>query len=126
MIFNGSDGGAVPGTNNNTSTAVASFNLLTDEEADGYYLDFGYRISSKVELDLRYDVLNRGTKTSSNERQFKTTTLGMQYFLNIKTRVLLNYELREAEAPGLVATHAANQILDSMDDRLSMQVLVIY
>lgn len=126
MIFNGTDGGAVPGTLNNAATAVASWNILPDDEADGWYVDFGYKVLPKLELDLRYDTVNRATKTAANEREFSTLTLGAQYSFNKKTRAILNYELRDAEAPRLAGNAVPNQILDSMDDRLSVQLLAIF
>ncbi|WP_455212323.1 porin [Kaarinaea lacus] len=126
MIFNGTDGGAVAGSTNNAGTAVASWNIIPEEKANGFYLDAGYLVMSKLELDLRYDVLNRATDNETAERKFETWTLGAQYFFNKKTRLILNYELRDAEAPGLAGSAGPNQILDSMDDRFSMQVLAIF
>lgn len=127
MIFNGSDGAAVPGTPNpNNPNALASINVLTDDKADAYYVDFGYKILPKLELDLRYDVLNRGTETDAGERDFDTITVGGQYFFNKKSRMTVNYELRNQEAPGLPASHNANKIADALDDRLSIQWLVIF
>lgn len=126
MIFNGSDGGAVPGSRNNADTATASLNILTEGEADGYYLDFGYKVLPKLELDLRYDVLNRGTETVNGERQFDTVTLGAQYFFNKKSRMTVNYELRNQDAPGFPDTAPPNLIADGLDDRLSLQWLVIF
>jgi len=38
MIFNGTDGGAVAGSANNAGTGVASFNVATTGEADGFYV----------------------------------------------------------------------------------------
>lgn len=127
MIFNGSDGGAVPGSQNNAGTAVASLNVLTDNKADGYYLDFGYKVIPTLELDIRYDVMNRGTEgNAAIERKFDTVTLGAQYFFNKKTRVTFNYEIRNLEAPGQAGTSGANQIGDALDDRLSLQLLAIF
>lgn len=126
MIFNGTDAGAVAGTLNNAGTAVASFNMLPEDEADGWYVDFGYKVLPKLELDVRYDRLNRATKTAADERRFSTLTLGAQYFFNNKTRAILNYEVREAEAPGLPDTAVPNRILDGMDDRISLQLLAIF
>ena len=126
MIFNGSDGGAVPGTVNGGG-AVASLNILTDNEADGYYVDFGYKVMPDLELDIRYDILNRATEGAAGlERTFETVTLGAQYFFNKKTRVTINYELRDLEAPGFASTHPANLIGDAIDDRLSLQLLAIF
>ncbi len=126
MIFNGTDGGAVPGSRNNAGTTVASWNLLPEDEADGWYLDVGYRVLPRLELDLRYDVANRGTETDAGERTFRTWTLGAQWFFNKKARVIANYEIRDAEAPGLPSSHPANRILDGMDDRFSIQLLAIF
>lgn len=126
MIFNGTDGGAVAGSLNNAGTAVASFNVLTDDSADGWYVDVGYRILPKLELDLRYDTLNRGTDVATRERDFETWTIGLQWFFNKKARLIANYEIRSADAPGLPAGAAANRILDGMDDRLSVQVLAVF
>ncbi len=126
MIFGGTDGAALPGALNNAGTAVASFNMLPTEEADGWYVDVGYYITPKWTLDLRYDQLNRGTVVAANERKFTTFTIGSQYFFNKKSRVLVNYEIRKAEAPNLPSAAPPNVILDSMDNRLALQFLAIF
>jgi len=126
MIFNGTDGGAVAGSANNAGTGTASWNVATTGEADGYYVHYGYAVTPKWELDARYDVYNRLTNSSAGERKFETLTLGVQYFFNKKSRFIFNYEVRDAEAPNLASTSAANQILDSMDDRITAQLLVIF
>ncbi len=126
MIFNGSDAAAVPGSTNNAGDNISTINVLTDDEADGYYLDFGYRVLPNLELDIRYDVLNRGTKTTTGERTFDTVTLGAQYFFNKKTRITFNYEIRNQDAPGFPDTAPPNLIADNLDDRLSLQLLAIF
>ena len=126
MIFNGTDGGAVPGASNNAATATASFNIATKGEADGSYIHYGYAINNKWEVDARYDVYNRLTNSATGERKFETVTLGAQYFMNKKSRFIVNYEMRDAEAPGLPGSHAANKILDTIDDRFSVQILTIF
>ncbi len=126
MIFNGTDGAAVAGAANNAGTAVASFNVATDGKADGGYVHLGYAVTPKWELDIRYDVLNRLTDNTAGERKFETTTLGAQYFFNKKTRLILNYEMRDAEAPNLASTAGPNKILSGIDDRVSLQVLAIF
>lgn len=126
MIRNGSDGGAIPGALSNNGTSRASLNVLPEDEADGWYLDVGYKVRPNIELDVRYDRFNRATDTDPAERRFDTLTLGAQYFFNKKTRLILNYEFREAEAPNLPSSHPANQILDGMDDRISAQILAIF
>jgi len=126
MIFNGTDGGAVPGSTSAGPGVTASFNMETKGEANGYYGHFGYMVLPTLELDIRYDVYNRMTDVAKKERKFTTTTLGAQYFFNKKSRVTLNYELRDAEAPNLPSTHNANKILDKIDDRISAQLLIIF
>ena len=133
MIFAGSDGGATVGSQSAPSgpapgtVVTASLNVLTDNKADGYYLDFGYKVLPKLELDIRYDVLNRGTEGAAGiERKFETVTLGAQYFFNKKTRVTFNYELRDLEAPGQASGSNANLIGDGIDDILSLQLLAIF
>ena len=126
MIFNGSDGGAIPGSINNAGDNISQVNVITNGEADAYYVDFGYKVLPELELDLRYDVLNRGTETVNGERTFDTLTLGAQYFFNKKSRMTFNYEVRNQEAPGFADTAPPNLIADSLDDRLSLQWLVIF
>ena len=126
MIFNGTDGGAVAGSAANGPGTTASFNMETKGEADGYYLHYGYALSNEWELNARYDVYNRMTDVAAKERTFDTMTLGAQYFFNKKSRLVINYDARNAEAPNLASSHNANKILDGMDDRLSAQLLVIF
>jgi len=127
MIFNGSTGGAVPGAVNNAGTEVSQFLLSTTGESDGYYVDYGFKITPKVELDIRYDIYNRVTNlAAAAERKYETTTLGMQYFFNKKTRFMFNHELRDLEAPGQAPTAGANRIGAVMDDRTSMQVFMAF
>lgn len=125
MIPNGTDGCAVAGTPNNAG-AVSSFNLLLDDKADGWYLDLGYQITPQLELDARYDRLDRGTDTAASERRFETLTLGIQYRFDKRVRLMANYEWREAEAPRLAAFHLANQTMDKLDDRLSLQLQAVF
>jgi hypothetical protein len=126
MIFAGTDGAARVGSTSVGPGVTASFNVSPKEEADGWYVDFGYKFLPKWEVDVRYDIINFNTKVAAAERQFETATLGLQYFFNKKTRLILNYEFREAEAPNLAGSATPNQILDTLDDRVSVQVLAIF
>lgn len=123
MIFNGTDGGAVPGSVQNDGLGVASFNVAVDEKAWGYYLDGGYKVLPNVELDYRFSYLDRATETAAQERKFWDHTLGVQYFFNKKSRALLNYQIRDAEAP---ANANADKIVSEIGNVLSLQVLVIF
>jgi len=105
-----------------------------DGKADGYYLDVGYYIpGSKWELDLRYDVYNRSTDHDYLTAEFKTMTYGVQYHLNRKSRIAVNYAVRNAEAtddigPGGLATPTTNlhNGLDSIENRMGVQLTVLF
>jgi hypothetical protein len=126
MIFNGTDGLAVPGSISNNGKLIASYNILPEEEADGWYVDGGYTLFSDWELRARYDRLNRGTEDPVNERQFETLTLGLTYRLNKHVRVLADYQFRDAQAPGLPDNDVANRNLDEFDNLLALRVWVSY
>ena len=126
MVLNGTDGGAVPGNRNNANTQTASFNIAPNGKGSGYYVDVGYRVLPKLELDLRYDYLDRVKNEDPNEREFTTWTIGAQWFFNKKTRALLNYEIRDAKAPNSSSSATPNQILDEVDNRISAQVLLVF
>ncbi|MDX1348068.1 MAG: porin [Thiomicrorhabdus chilensis] len=119
MIYGGTKGAGTPDDG-------ATFSVLTDEKASGYYLDLGYRVLPKLELNVRYDMLDSGTEEDANHREFQTTTLGAQYFFNKKTSVRLNYEMRSIDAPDLPAASPVHDILDSIDDRLSAQISLVF
>jgi phosphate-selective porin len=117
--------GPMMGAANPVGSVVSTFNTLTKNEAQGWYLDFGYKVLPNLELDVRYDELDRGTEgAASIERDFERWTIGAQYFFNKKSRFTLNYEFRDTEAPGGNAGQKA--IVGGADDLLTAQVLVIF
>jgi hypothetical protein len=106
-------------------------------EADGYYIDFGYYIpNSKWQLDLRYDVFNRltddtdlpGGPFAGNDflMEFTTTTLGVNYHFNKKSRLTLNYEMHQAEAPDFGSDEGPNDNLDGVGNRIAVQLTHIF
>lgn len=99
------------------------FSMFVDEKADAYHLDLGYRVTPKIELLARYDVLDSAKDTDAIYREFTTTTLGAQYFLNKKTSVRFNYEIRDIDAP---KNAGAQKVVDSIDDRISAQVTMVF
>jgi hypothetical protein len=126
MIFNGTDGVAVPGAVSNNGQLTASYNLLPKNEADGWYLDGGYTLFDRWELRARYDRLNRGTDSSVTERRFDTLTLGVTYRFNQHLRVLADYQFRDFEAPGLAGDTMPNQILDDVDDLFAVRLYLTF
>ena len=119
MIYGGTSGAGTPDNG-------ATFSVQPDEKAKGYYLDLGYRVIPNLELNLRYDFLDSGTEIAANHREFQTITLGAQYFFNKKTAIRFNYEMRSIDAPDLASTHPVHQILDSIDDRISAQLSIVF
>lgn len=122
MIYGGTSGARTPSDG-------GTFSVLPDQKADGYYVSLGYRPISTVELDVRYDKLNsatdkNGTGGANAERVFETTTLGAQYFFNKKTSLKANYEIRSVDAPN--SNDTVNDILDSIDNRISVQLTTVF
>jgi len=143
LIRNGTDGAAAVGSTS-TDGVNSSVNYETDAEANGWYIHGGYMVMKNLELDFRYDVLNRITDNAAKERKFSTATIGAQYFINKKTRLVFNYEFRNMEVPNpgaiessLIAQggtagqaaamkNAALDNADGLDDRISVQLLAIF
>jgi hypothetical protein len=105
-----------------------SFAAGVNEKASGWYAEGGWRFLPQWEADLRYDYLDFMTQTAANEREFATTTLGLQYFFNPATRAIFNYEWRNMKVtnPNALAAGAARNnalnIADSLGDRISLQL----
>jgi predicted porin len=117
MIFSGA-AGAIP--------TDPVFTVLTDAKATGYHIDLGYRVKPNVELNARYDALEQAPDIASAHRMFTTTTLGAQYFFNKKTSVRMNYEIRDLDAPSFASTAKPNLIAESIDNRISAQLMMIF
>ena len=61
------------------------------------------------------------------EREFATTTVVFQYFLNKKTTLTANYEIRSINAPNApTSAPPVHDIVDSIDNRLSLQLRIVY
>ena len=87
--------------------------------ADGGFISAQYYIlPKKVEVLARYDYLNRLTNSVKDERDFKTTTLGLSYHFKGPNRIDVNYAFRDITAPG---NPVAQKILDNVGNLLSIQ-----
>jgi len=100
---------------------------FNDEEASGYYLDFGYYIpKSKWEVDLRVDSYTRGenhpTSGADDESTFDTTTVALQYHINKKTRMTVEVSNRTFESD----TTATNNNLEGVGQRTAIQLTHIF
>ena len=121
IIFHGTFGAGPPSLKNNKNQ-IASFLTLPSENAFGGHISLNYDISNYV-IGLRYDILNYGMRKSINERLFKTLTLSAQYkFGKSPTRLIFNYEWRQAEASQLSDRNPVNQFLSDMDNRIMLSL----
>lgn len=95
-------------------------------KASGFYLDYGYAIpGTNFQVDARYDVLNR-LEGDKFEFAFKTTTLGVNYFFNKKSRLTINLENRNINAVNFASGAGPNANLDGVDSRLAVQLTHIF
>jgi hypothetical protein len=103
------------------------FAVGVNEKAYGWYVDGGWHFYPQWELDLRYDYLDFMTRNATNEREFATTTLGIQRFMEKNSRVTFNYEWRKMKVsnPGAIAAGPAltnaQTIAGNLGNRLSLQ-----
>ena len=104
------------------------FAVGVNEKANGWYVEGGWRFRPSWELDLRYDYLDLMTQNAVNHREFATTTLGIQFFFDNKTRLTFNYEWRRMQVanPGAIPAGAARSnalaIAENLGDRISLQL----
>ncbi len=104
------------------------FAVGVNEKAGGWYVEGGWRFLPQWEADLRYDYLDFMTQNLANEREFATTTLGVQYFFNPATHLIFNYEWRSMTVsnPAAIAAGAARNnalaIAGNLGDRASVQL----
>jgi hypothetical protein len=130
MIFNGPDKSDYALVGAGTGNPDHASNGL-NAKAFGYYLEGGYYIpDTNWEIDARYDFYSR-LDGSQFQLDWKALTLGVQYHLNKKTRVTVNYAFREAEAVNFPtgtcgAACGPNNNLDGLGDRVSLQLTAIY
>ena len=102
--------------------------IFNNEEADGYYLDFGFYIpNSNWEIDVRYDSYTRGENhpantSAANESTFDTITIGTQYHFNKKTRLNIDYADRDYSSDNPVV----NANLKGVGGRFAMQLTHIF
>lgn len=101
--------------------------LFNNEEADGAYLDIGWYIpNSNWELDVRYDTYTRGenhpTSGANDETEFNTLTVGTQYHFNKKTRLNMEFAMRDNKSD----TPAVETENKGVSDRFAIQLTHIF
>jgi hypothetical protein len=124
MIFEGPDKPnfffANPPNTTNTNNG-------SDAKANGWYLEGGWYIpNTKWELDARYDTLDANTGRN-DEHKFSKWTLGTQYHFNLKSRVTVNYEIRDFKCTASTPQCTnANLNLSGVGNKVAVQVTTIF
>jgi len=98
-----------------------------EADANGWYVEGGWYIpNTKWELDARLDTMTR-LKGAIDEHRFNKRTVGVQYHFNPKSRVTINYEMRDfsCTASSTPCTNA-NKNLDGVGNKLGVQMTAIY
>lgn len=103
-----------------------------DAKAYGWYVEGGWYIpNTKWELDARFDTMTR-LDGRVNQHTFDKWTLGVQYHFNPKTRVTLNYEIRDFNCDSGVAPctsappNTPNYNLDGVGNKVGVQLTAIF
>jgi Phosphate-selective porin O and P len=98
-----------------------------EAKASGWYMEGGWFIpKTNCELDARYDTVDL-FKGRTDEHTFSKWTLGAQYHFNPKTRLTLNYEIRNFECTAnTVPCTNANKNLDGVGNKIGLQVTAIF
>lgn len=124
MIFEGPDKPSFYFANPANATGA---NNGADAKGNGWYVEGGWYIAkTKWELDLRYDTATFN-KDRNDEHKFDKWTLGVQYHFNPKTRVTVNYEMRDFSCTAASAQCVnANKNLDGVGDKVGVQLTAIF
>ncbi len=98
-----------------------------DAKAHGWYVEGGWYIpKTRFELDARFDTLTR-LEDRTDEHQFDKWTLGAQYHFNPKTRLTVNYEIRDFECTASTTPCTnSNKNLSGVDDKVGVQLTAIF
>lgn len=123
MIYHGADGGTIPGRLGNDGLLVSGYNILPESDADGGYVELGYRPIDALELMLRYDILNRGTDDPNTTIRFQGLSLGGIYQITPNLQLMAGYQLRDYSAPRQPSDSTTNRLLDGVDNRLGIRLI---
>ena len=117
MIFVGPDKPSFQFASTNGANAKGS----------GWYMEGGWYIpKTRWELDLRYDTVTK-LKGATDEHQFDKWTLGVQYHFNRKTRLTVNYEMRDFQCTASTTPCTnVNKNLSGVGNKLGVQLTAIF
>ncbi len=132
MIFAGAP---FRSTDTNTKQPVTMF-PGDNNGGRGFYVEGAVFATHHIQLEARYDQYDRLFNDPMNERMFRSWTLGAQYFFNPHARVTLNYAINSLDVqnpgafpttkPGKAKLSNAEAVANSFDNRLDLQVTLIF
>ncbi len=103
-----------------------------NNQAAGGYIETGVFVTKHWDLEARYDQYNRLTNNPGLERIFKTTTLGVQYYISPMARVTFNYAINRIDIPHLssvgpaAAQSNASAVAGARDNVISLQTTLMF
>lgn len=129
--FSGPTSGTVGCTLNNPLCSETLYPGANNQAAGGY-IETGVFVTKHWDLEARYDQYDRMTNNPGLERIFKTTTLGIQYYVSPMARVTFNYAINRIDIPHLssvgpaAAQNNASAIAGSRDNVISLQTTLMF
>ena len=100
--------------------------------AVGGYIETGFFVTKHWDLEARYDQYDRMTNNPGAERIFKTTTLGVQYYISPMARVTFNYAINRIDIPHLsavgpaAAQSNASAVASAKDNTIALQTTLFF
>ena len=106
--------------------------------AVGGYIETGVFVTKHWDLEARYDQYDRMTNNPGLERVFKTTTLGVQYYISPMARITLNYAFNRIDVPHLSAINGptpadtaiaqgnASAVASAKDNTIALQTTLFF
>ena len=132
--FAGPVGGPTCGSANNNSSGLCTETLYpgANNAAVGGYIETGFFVTKHWDLEARYDQYDRMTNNPGLERIFKTTTLGVQYYISPMARVTFNYAINRIDIPHLSAVGSAaaqsnaSAVASAKNNTIALQTTLLF
>ncbi|MHB1511659.1 hypothetical protein [Acidiferrobacter sp.] len=132
--FSGPVGGPNCASASSSSAALCTETLYpgANNAAVGGYVETGFFVTKHWDLEARYDQYDRMTNNPGLERIFKTTTLGVQYYISPMARVTFNYAINRIDIPHLssvgpaAAQNNASAVASAKDNTIALQTTLLF
>jgi hypothetical protein len=126
------------GTSGGSALCTETLYPGANNAAVGGYIETGVFVTRHWDLEARYDQYDRMTNNPGLERVFKTTTLGVQYYISPMARITLNYAFNRINVPHLSAINGptpaataiaqgnASAIASAKDNTIALQTTLLF